>query len=149
MFGCGTQAGSNAGPVVGGEQASEACGMNVDTKVALEHTRNLGRVSRHQHTCSSSGVGKPILPTETSLTFPRIVPVSTPAFPLSRRSSLVSLLTFRVSWAQGEGGLYPASNQVGLGHPAPKCAVGTYTGMMLLLVWPCRLTAERSCVRWA
>ena len=125
--------------------------MKIDSKVALEHMRKLGRVSRHQglslpHLVLLWGWKTPsshrdLLSFLVLSLFPAQPPLC-PATPVSS-ARLLSVM------GSGKEGLYLASNQVGLGHPAPKSAVGTYAGIMLLLIWPHRLPAERTDVQWA
>jgi len=108
--------------------------------------QKLGKVSRHQglsipHLVRLWGWKTPashrdLLSFLVLSPFPHQPPFC-PATPVSS-ARLLSVVS------SGKEGLYPASSQVDLGHPASECAVGTYTGVTLLLAWPCRLPAEKN-----
>lgn len=114
-------------PVVGGNQASEACRMKIDSKVALEHIRELGRVRRHPSRSLLTtpnpplGLENPFF-SQRTLVFPHIVPVSTTASPLSHHSSFLCLS----SECHGLRGirLVPCLKPGGPGSSCPKARCG-------------------------
>lgn len=133
--------------MVRGNQASEACRMTTDSKVALEHMRKLGGVSGHQGLSSPHLVllcgWKTPFPTDTSC-LSSYCPCFHPSLP-SVLPLQFSLLIFRVSWAQGRQ-LVPCLKPGGPGSSCLKMCCGYLhrhnAAPGLALQAPCR---EKSC----